>query len=612
MPQPTSSQTLLLFSIGPVQDFIAAARTTRDLWSGSYLLSTLIASALKKIKGEVIFPHINNQPLVEGVNKKEIEKFLTPTLPNRFLAIIPAGTSAKEEAERLTGVIKQQLQQIADRVKSTLKSNLEEEKVKSLKAIKFDTDTFDKQVEKLLEVQWHTLPIPKDIEQLKEWANLLPPASKGYNPTKGLNEGKTWGTLNSLIAWLLDGTKSNRSFDAWREGRWESGKKFNKDSLTGKEEAVFTVATGLSDQKEEELSTALGLNRYSITSGELLGAASVIKRFWDSYYLTTVQGLPSDADQLRKKLPMPNTHAIAQYDNKNEDRSEPKSESEKYFAIIAFDGDQMGKWISGENLPNPITEDDHRKFSEFLNKFSVDHARGIVEKLDGLLIYSGGDDVLAMVPAGNAIHCAEKIRNKFCEIFTEKAPEKFKKINASAGIAIAHYKAPLQDVVKAAMAAEKRAKQKVKKGGLNREAVAITLFKRSGEILEWGTKWDSKGLELLNTLIDKLTQGKLNTRFPHKLEALLTPYLPQSSSIKTDKTFKKEFSNIIELEINHCLDRNEGGKLDGDTISLFSAYWKELNATPADFRQKLTLFINLLRTAAWMTKTRKEDEEPAN
>ncbi|NLT70152.1 MAG: type III-B CRISPR-associated protein Cas10/Cmr2, partial [Verrucomicrobiaceae bacterium] len=35
---PAHAPRLLLFSIGPVQDFIAAARSTRDLWSGSYLL----------------------------------------------------------------------------------------------------------------------------------------------------------------------------------------------------------------------------------------------------------------------------------------------------------------------------------------------------------------------------------------------------------------------------------------------------------------------------------------------------------------------------------------------------------------------------------------------
>ena len=37
LPKPA----FLLFTIGPVQDFIATARKTQDLWSGSYLLSYL-------------------------------------------------------------------------------------------------------------------------------------------------------------------------------------------------------------------------------------------------------------------------------------------------------------------------------------------------------------------------------------------------------------------------------------------------------------------------------------------------------------------------------------------------------------------------------------------
>jgi CRISPR-associated protein Cmr2 len=35
------SSHLLIIAIGPVQDFIAAARKIRDLWFGSYLLSEL-------------------------------------------------------------------------------------------------------------------------------------------------------------------------------------------------------------------------------------------------------------------------------------------------------------------------------------------------------------------------------------------------------------------------------------------------------------------------------------------------------------------------------------------------------------------------------------------
>jgi CRISPR-associated protein Cmr2 len=39
---------LLLISIGPVQEFIASARRSRDFWFGSWELSKVLASALTK------------------------------------------------------------------------------------------------------------------------------------------------------------------------------------------------------------------------------------------------------------------------------------------------------------------------------------------------------------------------------------------------------------------------------------------------------------------------------------------------------------------------------------------------------------------------------------
>ena len=39
----------LSFSLGPVQSFIASARTVRDLWTGSYLLSFLTFEAMRPI-----------------------------------------------------------------------------------------------------------------------------------------------------------------------------------------------------------------------------------------------------------------------------------------------------------------------------------------------------------------------------------------------------------------------------------------------------------------------------------------------------------------------------------------------------------------------------------
>lgn len=43
------TQYVLTLSIGPVQEFIASARRSRDLWSGSWLLSEMAKAAAKSL-----------------------------------------------------------------------------------------------------------------------------------------------------------------------------------------------------------------------------------------------------------------------------------------------------------------------------------------------------------------------------------------------------------------------------------------------------------------------------------------------------------------------------------------------------------------------------------
>jgi CRISPR-associated protein Cmr2 len=258
---------------------------------------------------------------------------------------------------------------------------------------------------------------------VKELANLLPYGEKGkYEPCKGLEQAKNtddcWGTLNSIVAWLLDGTKSLRKFDAWSTGTWKSGIEFNKDVLTGKEEAVFSIDPQLSDKAVASIPKKLWLNTNGdLKAGESFGAANTIKRFWPVCYL--VKALNMYADRLRQNHPMPNTHSIAQYEHKTDGGSEGKDGSEKYFAVIAMDGDEMGKWISSQKFSHAMTSNDHLEFSQILNDFSVNHAAGLVEKCNGRIIYSGGDDVLAMVPAGNALNCALDLRKTFVDLFRD-------------------------------------------------------------------------------------------------------------------------------------------------------------------------------------------------
>src|SRR5437016_4767991 len=99
------NKSLLKLQIGPVQDFIAQARSTRDLWSGSYLLSWLMAHAIHRLTApsnavQIVFPseasaaapQLSIQPLIchlrngappPGVSPEDwMNKILTPNLPN--------------------------------------------------------------------------------------------------------------------------------------------------------------------------------------------------------------------------------------------------------------------------------------------------------------------------------------------------------------------------------------------------------------------------------------------------------------------------------------------------------------------------------------------------
>jgi hypothetical protein len=205
----------------------------------------------------------------------------------------------------------------------------------------------------------------------------------------------------------------------------------------------------------------------------------------------------------------------------------------RYFAVLALDGDQMGAWLSGEKHPpgSSPTKEWHQKFSQALADFALEHVRKIVEKNNGQLIYAGGDDVLVMLPADSAIACSRELSAKFREVLAkDKVADG---ATASVGIAIGHMKAPLQDMVGAAQDAERTAKRERVKGGFGRDAFSVALFKRSGELVEWGARFKWEKLPPLLELMQAYYQsppGKPNAkpaitgRFPHVIVERLRAY----------------------------------------------------------------------------------------
>lgn len=108
---PEGCPALLLMSFGPVQDFIAQARSVSDLWAGSHLLSRISWEAMKVIceafgPDAVLFPDLHGVAAVDvwlkGIlgealfeeklwmtERTDANPLFGAAFPNRFVAVVP-------------------------------------------------------------------------------------------------------------------------------------------------------------------------------------------------------------------------------------------------------------------------------------------------------------------------------------------------------------------------------------------------------------------------------------------------------------------------------------------------------------------------------------------
>lgn len=159
----SSLSAIIKFQIGLVQDFIAAARSTRDLWSGSYLLSFLTAVGIRKLTehgGKLIFPNPEHQPLLDRPETWRLssnhQDRLTPNLPNLFIAILD-GPDPIKVAEDVEKAIRQEWRKIAESCFEALVSQniLHSEETQTV---------FFGQTDSFLSVAWHLTPLANEYE----------------------------------------------------------------------------------------------------------------------------------------------------------------------------------------------------------------------------------------------------------------------------------------------------------------------------------------------------------------------------------------------------------------------------------------------------------------
>lgn len=320
---------LLSMSFGPVQDFIAQARSTSDLWAGSHLLSRMVWEGLKEVcenlgPDAVVFPQLRGVALVDawlhqdmGLSKSLFEDhkqnewlekstdenpLFAAALPNKFMAIVPS-SQAKDIAEKITA-----------RVRAWVKSESHTMLEMLLKegGVENKTDLpcwaqLQEQLEGFPEIHWASASwaiIDRDANDKADAAQAtLKNVQTSFIPeTESFLDKSAWkllardiqldgagfytpnpGVLYAALFDLLDrvnaAAKVTRRFTALTQTGYRC-------TLTGEHEWLTTDKSQLiipptQRQKEKTLWNTLSANnKFGLKKGEHLGALGMFKRLW--------------------------------------------------------------------------------------------------------------------------------------------------------------------------------------------------------------------------------------------------------------------------------------------------------------------------------------------
>lgn len=620
---------LFLFTLGPVQSFIAQARKTRDLYAGSQILSELVAEGVRAFENEfssrkVIFPNW------EGTS--------SASLPNRFIGKVTADAcELKDKALAIQRIVEEKWMHIAR--KSLKNAGIEKEPV-----------GFDAQIKALLDIHWVFNEIKGDYAMAYQELERMGGSVKNIRNFEQY-EYNGLGEIGRKCS--LDG-KSNALFYRKRynytTGRWELPAMISHNKL----------------DESSDLTTLFDKSEWS--EGEALGAVGAVKRLFkrgdnrfSTYPSTTMIALHKqlnkhkfEAEKFKVYFGKENLgNLINQVNNLQIEFSNgdwvPWNDQyyyeenitsnnipnpsqlklalegynalikagfrqEKYYAIIRFDGDHMGKWMSGEfNKTKEDLEVFHTTLSDALAKFGEYAKNHLNEEGKGHTVYAGGDDFLGFVN----IHCLfdvmKELRKQFDEMINQQISS-FKRsdchLTFSAGIVVAHYKTPFSEVLKEARAVEKGAKQEGE-----RNAFGIAVIKHSGEIQQAIYKWGDENSpsscsnwEALEQVYLQLDQdlGNFSNTFIQNLTVEIRGLAGISmenlsaesyGSIVNDKVMPKEIERLVikSWKDDRKKDDDKIKKLYKEVIQL----WQN---TPKDSGHRPRNFIHALHVADFLNR----------
>jgi CRISPR-associated protein Cmr2 len=223
---------------------------------------------------------------------------------------------------------------------------------------------------------------------------------------------------------------------------------------------------------------------------------------------------------------------------------------------LLADGDFMGAALSALG-----TLEKQKALSVALDGFSRS-CSAIVKRHLGSLVYSGGDDVLALVPLHTALACARALHDAFAASLAPvlEGTGLPNRPTLSVGLAIAHHLTDMAEALELARAAERRAKRYAGPAG-PKDALAILAEKRSGPSLAFVDSWKNAPDELLVRWAKRLDADELPRGLVHELGEVVAPLLVPAGGGTVPRPDPKLVASLLTRTLVRKHPANEAKKL---------------------------------------------------
>ncbi|MBN1800546.1 MAG: type III-B CRISPR-associated protein Cas10/Cmr2 [Candidatus Lokiarchaeota archaeon] len=577
---------LFVYTFGPVQSFIAQARKVVDFRNGSKFLAYLTDKILKSFWNRIRASDI----LEEGACQLVFPNESIRSKPNRFIAKLQCNTedSADEEINALGNELVSTLSKTITSAFDSIRTKL----VKYSQIVDINSEKLEEhkdQIKSFFEHYWVSIPFNESLSFKDNYRNLENwlGAIKNERLVNQIRETGEVGSKCDLCGqqnalYFYREEKAFRGehsiiFDMYRRYIFNPREGFCAVCLLKRmlEEARVISKDNRNENKLPINSTSGACIGHLLRDNRLKNAFEKYvdlfkpdkrRNFFDEHYYFKEN---TSAEKIKKALSTTNIQFKAEMDeiianlpknveewfSGNQDVFENTLWS-KYYALIMYDGDDMGKWISGSYL------NDDAKLESFqinLSKMLGDYSetlRNAFDRHGGIVVYAGGDDNCGFVNIVNLFDLMNELKDnfpRFESILDKNSYSTNKKSTPSCGICIAHYKEPLSKVIEMARKMEHHAKQ-----AQDKDSVSIAVIKHSGETLTSRFKWkyseegeinELRVLELLKDLTWALKDGIFSNTF-------INGYLSEFWWITEESKKEENVFSLIKEEFKRLLYRS--------------------------------------------------------